>query len=70
MGTPRTPQADFRNRLCILMAIDRSELAEAGVEITDDGWRKFFRDPWLWLIRATDADAAKVWVILEARSAP
>jgi hypothetical protein len=59
---------DFHNRLRILACIDRDELVAAGIDVGE--WLAFQSDPWRWLIRASDQDAARVWAILDARSAP
>lgn len=62
--------AEFRNAICILRSIDRSELFDAGVtgprpEIL---WGNFSSNPINWLLRASDEDAARVWSIIELRS--
>lgn len=62
----RTPFEDFHNRLRILASIDLYELEDAGVSMSE--WLDFRVDPWLWFIRASDADAQAVWGIMQRRS--
>jgi hypothetical protein len=57
----------FHNALRILRSIDRWELREAGIEMTDERWGEFCDEPFFWFISAPDADARKVWAIMEAR---
>lgn len=61
--------AEFHNALRILMSIDRHELEAAGVIKARDhnAWGEFRRDPFRWFIRADDADAPKIWAIIERR---
>lgn len=59
--------AQFHNALRVLTIIDYDELVAAGVENIDRRWASFQADPFRWFIRASDADAAKVWAIIEAR---
>ncbi len=61
-------QARFSNALRILQSIDRDELVDAGIDLPDTvAWLKFRDDPFRWFIRACDADADKVWAIIEGR---
>ena len=60
---------EFINRLKVLNALDRDELVDAGV-ITDTGdWLAYSMDPVAWLIRATDAQADKLWALIQSRAA-
>lgn len=54
--------AEFHNALRIMLNIDRDEL---GLDVF--AWQTFQRDPYRWFIKACDADARKVWKIIEAR---
>ncbi len=60
----------FHNWLRILISIDRHELEAAGVISTGDhnAWGTFHRDPFRWLIRADDASAEKLWLLIERRA--
>ncbi len=58
----------FHNILRIMRGIDRHELVDAGVDMTDPKeWPRFMNDPYTWFIKASDADADKVWAIIERR---
>lgn len=63
--------SQFHNGLRKLANIDRHDLVEHGVIEADDiaGWERFRENPHLWFIRASDAQAAKVWKIMERRTA-
>ena len=57
----------FHNRLRRLLNIDLDELVRAEVMDADDPaqWAAFRTNPWLWFIRAPDAIAERVWMIME-----
>lgn len=59
------PEAQFRNRLRILRSIDRHEIP--GLEI--GAWRRFVDDPFEFLIRADDEQAALIWDVVRKREA-
>lgn len=60
--------AEFHNALRILTSIDHHELVAAGVNLdAPNNWPVFRADPFRWFIRASDADAQKVWRIIERR---
>lgn len=63
-------KADFHNRLRVMRSIDRHELVEAGALAPDDlaGWEAFDKDPYRWFIRAPDAEADRLWSIIERRA--
>lgn len=65
-------QRDLRNCLCILMSIDRHELVAAGVDTMREqrAWASFVANPYLWYLKASDADADRIWAIVERRMAP
>ena len=65
----RTPQHDFFNRLRILRAIDRHEMAAVGIDMEGDAWPTFRDDPFRWAIAADDDEQAALWSIIERRSA-
>uniref|UniRef100_A0A6M3L9V4 Uncharacterized protein n=1 Tax=viral metagenome TaxID=1070528 RepID=A0A6M3L9V4_9ZZZZ len=53
----------------ILQAIDYDELEAAGVFKIGgyNDWKRFCRNPFVWLIRAEEEIAQKVWGIIETR---
>lgn len=59
----------FHNVLRVLRSIDRDELEAAGVLKAGDHnqWGVFRRNPFMWLIRAEDWRARKVWEIVKRR---
>jgi hypothetical protein len=59
----------FHNRLRILMGIDRHELVDAGIITNEPNptWSAFVFNPYLWLIRCSDDDAAKLWTVIKRR---
>lgn len=61
---------DFQNTLRIMLSIDRWELDEVDLDLNGDEWTAFRNDPFRWLIRANDADAFKMWTLIEARHRP
>lgn len=77
---PESALAEFRNALCILRSIDLSELEAVGIHSQSlknakefgfgpsSNWERFRSDPYTWLLRASDEDAARVWSIIEKRS--
>lgn len=58
---------DFLNAAKILRSIDHHELEAAGVALDHQDWLRFARGPITWLIRACDADAERVWGVVEGR---
>ncbi len=52
----------FHNALRIMLNIDRDEI---GLDVF--AWESFQRSPFHWFIKACDADALKVWAIIESR---
>jgi hypothetical protein len=54
--------ASFHNALRIMLNLEREEL---GLDVF--AWETFQRDPYRWFIRASDADAERIWVLIEAR---
>jgi len=56
----------FHNALRILTGIDRSRAP--GVFEEPGDWNNFLVNPFLWFIRASDADAEKIWKVIEARN--
>jgi hypothetical protein len=63
---------DFQNKLRILNSIDRHELIEAGLMASERDlirWQIFRENPHLWLMKADDDRAEKLWSIIEKRSA-
>lgn len=61
---------EFHNALRILRSIDRHELEEAGLQLTDNQWLIFCHGPHDWFLRASDDEARKVWKIIEERMKP
>ena len=59
--------ARFINALKIMANIDRDELTAAGLHVDDTHWPRFTNQPDIWFMKASDADAAKVWQLIEAR---
>ena len=59
--------ARFVNGLKILRSIDLHELEEVGIELRGIGWEVFMRDPFRWMIRASDADRERLWRVIEGR---
>lgn len=59
--------SQFHNALRVLNSIDWYELEAAGVESVEGRWASFQQDPYRWFIKASDADAAKVFSIIEGR---
>ena len=57
----------FINALKILTFIDGPELEDAGVAMDARSYEAFCSDPYRWLMKASDADAAKVWAMVEAQ---
>ena len=60
----------FHNALRIMVNIERHELADGGLVLSPEGWWAFQSDPYRWFIRASDADAVKVWALIESRQRP
>lgn len=62
----------FRNGLCILMSIDQHELVAAGIDRMREPnvWASFVANPFLWFVKAGDADADRLWAIVQRRQAP
>ena len=65
MNTPAKRLRLFHNALRILINIDRHDLVGAGVG--GHHWPAFRKDPYRWFIAATDADAERVWLLIESR---
>lgn len=63
-------KAQLRNALCILNSIDRHEMEDEGIDFRcdTDAWLKFRDDPYGWFLKASDADADKLWAIVERRA--
>jgi hypothetical protein len=61
---------EFRNCLCILRSIDEHELEAAGIKMIDKEWLSFCIDPFRWFLRADDATALRLWVLIERRAKP
>ena len=59
---------EFHNGLRILHSVDEDEFVAAG--IAEQEWMKFDPNPVDWTIRASDADYARLWTIIEARQRP
>lgn len=60
----------FINRLKILRSIDRHELADAGIDLSDDRrWVEFREHAADWLVRASDEDADRLWALIQKRAA-
>ncbi|MBI1182614.1 MAG: hypothetical protein GC201_18905 [Alphaproteobacteria bacterium] len=59
----------FHNALRIMINLDRHELVAAGILKHGDhnAWGTFHRDPYRWFIRAPDAQARKLWGLIESR---
>lgn len=57
--------ARFLNALRILRSIDREEFVHGGVRGSE--WASFTYSPTIWLMNASDEDAARVWALVEAR---
>ena len=60
----------FINALRILANINRHELTDAGLKVDDTHWLRFTNDLPTWFRKASDADARKVWEIVESRQPP
>lgn len=60
----------FHNALRIMLSIDRVELADGGIRLSDEEWHAFRSDPYFWFIRAGDNAARSLWAIIEARQTP
>lgn len=60
---------EFHNGLRILLNIDRHELVDGGViqDGDDNAWSEFQRDPFRWMIRASDQVAGRLWKLMESR---
>jgi hypothetical protein len=58
---------ELHNALRIMRSIDRSELEAVGIHLGDSEWLRFAQDPYDWLIRADDIDAALFWRIMTRR---
>jgi hypothetical protein len=65
-------QRQLHNALRILMCIDQHELVAAGIDSMREPnvWASFVANPFLWFIKAGDADADRLWAIVERRQAP
>lgn len=63
---------EFHNGLRVLLNLDRDELIKGGVLKPNDhnGWGEFRRDPYRWFVRAPDAEADKIWKLVEKRIKP
>lgn len=63
--------AIFTNRLRMLRSIDRHELVQARVMPVDDEatWTWFRRNPYDYMIRASDQARAAVWTIIQRQEA-
>lgn len=57
----------FHNRMKLLQAIDREELDNAGVCMTDRAWAHFRTDPWRYFIQTGDDIRAAIWSVIENR---
>lgn len=55
----------FRNALRILRGIDLHEFVAAGLDAKD--YPAFRAEPHAWFIRASCADAARLWQVIEGR---
>lgn len=66
-GQPDMTLPEFHNALRIMLGIEREELLISGVKMTDSQWQNFIDDPFRWLIRASDANADKLWTIIQSR---
>lgn len=54
----------------ILRSIDRADLYDAGVRLSNIQWASFRRDPGEFMVHLTDAWRAAIWSIVERRSQP
>jgi hypothetical protein len=61
---------DFRNRLCILRALDMHELVDGDVIFTADNamWADFQADPYRWFLAAEDWRVERLWRVMDARA--
>jgi len=57
--------AEFHNALRIMKFIDRLQLEQKGVKLTDKQWFVFDSNPFEWFIRASDIDKILVWQIID-----
>jgi hypothetical protein len=57
----------FINALRICANIDRWQLEEAGVKMDDTHWSRFTNSIDVWFMKASDADAERVWGIIDAQ---
>lgn len=64
-------RAEFSNALRIMTSLDRHELEDAGILPKGDhnAWGTFRRDPFRWFIRADDAAASKLFILICQRQA-
>jgi len=60
---------EFHNALRIMTNIDRDELERAGIIAANDhnAWGTFARDPYRWMIRASDEKAEKLFYMIQSR---
>jgi hypothetical protein len=58
---------EFHNGLRVLLNIDEWEFVEAG--IPREEWAEFRDSPHWWFICTSDANASRLWTIVERRNA-
>lgn len=63
---------DFLNALRVLHSLDFDDLVNAGVMRADAhrAWETFRANPTVWVLRADDATAEKLWVMVKRRMRP
>jgi hypothetical protein len=59
--------AEFLNALRIMRSIDSWDLEEAGIVVPYHVWVSFRDNPYDWLIKASDNEAAQLWTIIQRR---
>ncbi len=59
----------FHNALRIMNCLDRDELVRGGVLAAGDGpgWHRFRSNPAIFMVRADDETAARLWRLIEGR---
>jgi hypothetical protein len=61
-------RAEFENVVKILRSIDHHELVAAGLSLAGNEWQTFSSNPPMFLIRADDETADKIWSVVVKRS--
>ena len=62
----------FRNALCVLRHIDRSDLVEAGIIEPTDGasWQRFASNPERFFLRCDEEMGERLWGLIEGQMRP